>query len=122
MEVLFLFFLLEFALAFDAEHIVFELDVEVALLEAGDFDVEDDFVLILIDVDRGNESGSDEGVIVVLGAVVLLEERVHAVLECEHVAEGIPTSDSHGENLQYVRKVVVLGPAGRGLRSGLHNI
>src|SRR5580698_4880466 len=95
-EVLFLLLFFELALAADSQRVVFDAYVEVFLLHARHFELEDDFVFILINVHRGSEGGSRQCVSFALTTGEVLEDRVHTVLQSEYVAKWVPTSDSHG--------------------------
>src|SRR5579883_1527155 len=94
-EVLFLLLFLKFALAANGQRVVFHLNVEIVLLHARDLKLEDNFVLILINVHRGDERCGCKGVGFTLTAGEVLEKRVHAVLKSKYIAKWIPTSDSH---------------------------
>jgi hypothetical protein len=55
MEVLFLHFLLELTLAANRDGVVLNADVQVLLLDARDFYLENDILLRFVDVDPGGE-------------------------------------------------------------------
>ncbi len=95
MEILFLLLLLELALAPNGERIVLDADVQIFLLHSRNFELQDDLVLVLVDIDCGNEGCRGDGFILTLAAIEFLIQRVHAVLQSEHVTEWVPTSDSH---------------------------
>jgi len=55
-EVLFLLLLLELTLAVHGQDIVLHANIDVLLLDPGNFDVQRDMVLVLVNIDRGRES------------------------------------------------------------------
>lgn len=93
--VLFFLLLLELALAVNGERGVLDANVDVLLVDAGDFDFERDVVLIFADVNRGREASGRGGLF--LSALRIAEQTVHAVLQGHEFAEWIPPGDEcHG--------------------------
>src|ERR1700753_1341856 len=93
MDVPFLGFALESAVALHGQGVVFQSDIEVLQAHAGNLNGEHELVLVLIDVDRGNETSSHQFVLSISREV--LEQTVHTILQSDHVAEGIPTINCH---------------------------
>ena len=78
MEVLFLLVLLEFALAFHGQSVVFHANVQVLLFHAGDFELQNDLLGVFIDIDSRHKAGSRQGAV---SFVHLAERRIHAILQ-----------------------------------------
>ena len=78
MEVLFLLFFLELALALDGQRVVFHANVQVLLFDARHFELEDDLLVVLIDVDGRHKAGSRQRA---FAFVQVAEQRVDAVLQ-----------------------------------------
>ena len=71
----------ELALATHGKGTAFDLDVEVVLFDARDFKFKDEFVVVLVDVDRRREAGSAQSIALSLSTAVVLEKGIEAVLE-----------------------------------------
>ena len=72
---------------------VFDAHVEVLLGDAGDFELEDDFFLVLVNVDGGHKAGRGQ---CAFGLVVqAAEQGVQPVLHGNNFTERVPTGDCH---------------------------
>src|SRR5712692_4652057 len=78
-EVLFFLFLLELALAVHGERVVLDADINVLLVDARDFDLQCDVVLVFVDVHRRGKVGGDQGFLPALPGRVA-EQPIHALL------------------------------------------
>src|SRR5579864_147002 len=93
-EVLLFLFLLDLALAMDGEGIVLDADVDVFFVDARDFKLQSNVVLIFVDVHRWCEAGGCECVFRAFRAIRLTEQTVHAVHAVLHsgkLTERFPT-------------------------------
>ena len=89
MEVL---FLLELALALHGKRVVLHAHVQVFFLDARNFQLQYDALLVLIDVDRGQyKAGSRQGAV----SFAHLRTGGYAALQDCDFTERIPTSDCH---------------------------
>src|ERR1700686_4567612 len=89
MEVLFLLFLLEFAFALDRQSVVFHADIDVAFVNARNFQLDDQALLVLINVNRGDKTARRQ---------LFLTVRFGKISEkAREFAEGVNTSNQgHG--------------------------
>src|SRR5208337_2517128 len=98
-EVLFLLFLLELALARNAQSVVLDLDVKVFLVDSGHFQPQLDAVLVLVNVHRRYERASSRERVFALATVLLFKQTVHAVLQGIQFADRVPTGQNrHNSN------------------------
>src|SRR6266446_4934707 len=89
--VLFFFFLLDLALTVDGEGIVLNADIDIFLVDARDFDLQANVVLVFVNVDGGGEARSSQGLILAL-VISLAKQPVHAVLQGRKLTKWFPTS------------------------------
>src|SRR6516225_9423912 len=94
MEVLFLLFLLELALALDGQGVVLHANVKVLLLDPRDFQFQDDFLRVLIDIDSRRKAGSRHRA---LALSEIAEQRIDAILQGRYFPEGVPANDWHDD-------------------------
>jgi hypothetical protein len=101
-EVFFLLFGFEFALALDDQGAAFDADVEVFAADAGDLELECELLGVFVDIDRGDEVAHGEafggGLKVGLGTSEVVEDGVEAVLKDGYVVDATErnkTSHSH---------------------------
>ena len=94
-EVLFLLLGLELALALDGQGAAFDADVEVLAADAGNFELEDDLLRVLVDIDGGEEVAGGQrlcGLVeLALGTGKVVEDRVEAILQDRNIAQ--PTAE-----------------------------
>src|SRR5690242_3488651 len=94
MEVFFLFLLFELALAADGQRVVLEPDIDVVLIDARDFELQSDLVLVLVNVNRRNEAAAGSQFVLTSTAIVL-KETVHAILQRSKLTKRVPTCNDH---------------------------
>src|SRR5712675_2447946 len=85
MEILFLLFFFKLALALDGQSVVFHADVYVLIVQAGNFQLQDQVLLVLVNVDRGNKAAC--------GQLVLSRWFGKAFEKARQFAEGVNSSD-----------------------------
>src|SRR6185369_15312930 len=95
--VLFLCFLFDFALAFDGEQVVLQTDVDFLLIQARDFELQLDRVLVFVDVDGWNEGSGSQRLFGTKVRELFGEQAIHAVLQGRYFAERFPTGQ-YGHN------------------------
>ena len=78
-EVLLFLFLLDLALAMDGESVVLNGNINVFFVDARDFNLQNNVVLVFLDVHRRREGGGCQRLRRALGAVRLTEKTVHAI-------------------------------------------
>src|SRR5438270_7121352 len=87
MEILFFFFLLKLALALNGQGVVFHADVDVLIVQAGNFQLEYQVLLVLIYVYRRNKAAC--------GQLVFSGWLGKRLKEARQFAERIDSSDCH---------------------------
>jgi hypothetical protein len=88
-EVLFFFLSLELALTANGQRLVLEPHVNIVLLDAWHFELHHQLMLILVDIDRGNEVSHRERLLRIgVGPPEVIEDRVQPVLQHGNVAHG----------------------------------
>src|SRR6476661_3131356 len=88
MEILFFLFLLKLALALDGQGVVFHADVDVLIVQAGDFQLEYQVLLVLINVNRRNKAARRQ--------LVFSGWLGKGLKKAGQFAEGVDSSDCHG--------------------------
>src|SRR5579864_4358427 len=91
--VLFLLFLFELAFAPDGQGVVLQADINVLLLNSGNFHLEGNVVLVLVNVHGWREGGGRQPLFAGLPET-LLKQAVHPVLHRCQLTEGVPTSQN----------------------------
>src|SRR5713226_1826888 len=92
--VLFLLFLLDVALAMDGEGIVVDVDMNVLFVDARDFKLQSNVVLVFVGVHRRYEAGGCQRLFRPFGVIRLTEKAIHAVHTVLHggkLTERFPT-------------------------------
>src|SRR5580692_10580439 len=103
--VLFFLFFFDLALAVHGEGVVLEADVDVFLVDARNFNLQRDGVLVFVDVDCGGKARGGQGFILAGGSlsVGLAEYAIDAVLQGGELAERLETGKyGHGSDLLHV--------------------
>src|SRR5579864_4678678 len=79
-EVLLFLFLVDLALAMDGEGVVLDADINVFFVDARDFHLHSNSVLVFVDVHRRCEVGGRQSLFWAFGAIRLTNQAVYAVL------------------------------------------
>src|SRR5207249_9991433 len=93
-EVLLFLFLFDLALAMDGEGVPLDADINVLFVDARNFKLQSNGVLVLIDVHWWCEAGGCQRLFWAFGAIRLTEKTVHAVHAVLHggkLTERLPT-------------------------------
>src|SRR5436190_8086243 len=105
MEVLFLLFSFELALATDGQRVVLITDIDVLLVNSGNLELQTDLVLVFINVNGGNEISCRQQLILPLSPIEILEQGVNTIVERCQLTKRVPTSNNHFYLLVYASKL-----------------
>src|SRR5580658_6990913 len=89
--VLFFLILFELALAVHSQSVVLDADIDILLVNARDFDLQRNVVLVFVDIDGWRERAGGQGLILAFGVIRIAEKTVHAVLQSTELAERFKT-------------------------------
>src|SRR5215472_2532610 len=98
MEILFLFFLIPFALAANGQQVVFDFDVQIIRVDTRHFRADEHAVPVLVNVHGRNEAAGGQKIVALSGlgtAKAVLEQAAQVVLQAVKLTVRIPTGDSH---------------------------
>ena len=75
------------------QDVVLDPHIDILLIDARDFNLQDDIVLVLVDIHRWSKLAGGQRLVPTFRSIGLTEQAVHAILQSGKLTEGIPTGN-----------------------------